>query len=259
MGRDLEEPAELTPRDWHTRYLLQSRWTAEIRNYLYQRASIKDARRVLEVGCGSGVICSDLHEHTQAQVVGLDIDPSILKLANNLEKSTAYINGNALSLPFSPQTFDIVLCHYFLLWIADPSVALKEMARVCIPGGSILALAEPDYGGRIDHPDELIELGRLQTESLKRQGADPICGRKLAGWFHQAGLLKVESGILDSQWKDISSEADRSSEWTMLKHDLEGTLPPADLEKYRLTDENAWKDGSRILFLPTFYAFGTAP
>ncbi len=256
MGRDLEESAELTPLDWHTRYLLQSRWTAEIRNYLYRRASIKDARWVLEVGCGSGVICSDLHQYSQAQVVGLDIEPSILKLANSMENSTEYINGNALSLPFPSRSFDIVVCHYFLLWIADPRLALKEMARVCRSSGSILALAEPDYGGRIDHPYELVEIGRLQADSLKRQGADPLAGRQLSAWFHQAGLMGIECGVLGGQWKGASDKKIRTSESVMLKHDLDGLLSPTELEKFTIIEEKAWEEGSRILFIPTFYAFG---
>ena len=252
----MEEPATLTPLDWHTRYLLQSGWTAEIRKYLYQRASIQDARRILEVGCGSGVICSGLHNDGRADVVGLDIDLSILMLAQDLDKSTYYLNGDAMLLPFPSQTFDTVVCHYFLLWVVDPVTALKEMARVCRSGGSVLALAEPDYGGRIDHPDELVKLGRLQADSLKQQGADPLAGRQLSAWFHQAGLVAVECGVLGGQWRNVPDEVTRASERMMLKHDLEGILSSEELEQFRIIEDNAWMDGSRVLFIPTFYAFG---
>ncbi|MGA9398719.1 MAG: methyltransferase domain-containing protein [Anaerolineaceae bacterium] len=258
MGRDLEEPAGLKPLDWHTRYLLQSGWTAEIRKYLYQRASIQDARRILEVGCGSGVICSGLHHDGRSDVVGLDIDLSILRLAKDLDKPGYYTNGDAMSLPFSSQTFDSVVCHYFLLWVTDPGAALKEMVRVCRSGGSVLALAEPDFGGRIDYPDELIKPGKLQADSLKRQGADPLAGRQLSSWFHRAGLVAVEYGVLGGQWRNVPEEATRASEWLMLKHDLEGILSSEELEQFRIIEENAWKDGSRVLFIPTFYAFGRA-
>jgi len=40
--------------DWHKRYVQQAGWTSELRNYLFKRAGLSGARRVLEVGCGSG-------------------------------------------------------------------------------------------------------------------------------------------------------------------------------------------------------------
>jgi SAM-dependent methyltransferase len=256
MGGCLEESSELTPHEWHSRYLLQSGWTAEIRKYLYQRASIKDARTVLEVGCGSGVICADLHEHGQAEMLGLDIDLPMLRLAKEMDLQTNYVNADALILPLPSHTFDLVICHYFLLWVSDPVAALKEMARVSGAGGSILALAEPDYGGRIDHPDELVELGKLQADGLKRQGADPLSGRKLSSWFHQAGLEDVECGVLGGQWKNAPSDLSRASEWRILKHDLERLVTPEELEYFHEREELAWQEGNRVLYIPTFYALG---
>ena len=50
----------LTPLDWHDRFSLQARWTRELRHYLYKRAGLEAARRVLEVGCGSGVVLGEL-------------------------------------------------------------------------------------------------------------------------------------------------------------------------------------------------------
>ena len=96
--------------------------------------------------------------------------------------------GMACHLPFADQSFDVVLCHFLLLWLKTPVVALKEMARVCMPGGAVLALAEPDHDSRIDSPLELEKLGRLQTHGLKEQGANTRAGRQLSGWFIQAGL-----------------------------------------------------------------------
>ena len=66
----------------------------------------------------------------------------------------------------------------------------------------MLACAEPDYGGRIDYPDELSEIGRLQMMSLARQGANPQVGRKLKAILREAGIREVEVGILGGQWKN---------------------------------------------------------
>ena len=144
-----------------------------IRDYLYQRASLSNARRLLEVGCGSGVICKSLHQHSPATVTGLDLDRHILKIADEYDCSSYFINGDGNQVAFDNSVFDVVICHYFLLWLISPVNVLKEMARVCRSGGQVLALAEPDYDSRIDFPADLQILGKLQTEGLNRQGIDP--------------------------------------------------------------------------------------
>ena len=74
------------------------------------------------------------------------------------------------------------------------------MRRVVQPGGWVAALAEPDYGGRIDYPDALAALGWKQAAAVHAQGADIYAGRKLAGWLGQAGLKDIQVGLLGGQW-----------------------------------------------------------
>jgi hypothetical protein len=45
--------------DWHSRYLQQAGWTSKLRGYLFQRAGVDKASRVLEVGCGTGAVLKD--------------------------------------------------------------------------------------------------------------------------------------------------------------------------------------------------------
>jgi ubiquinone/menaquinone biosynthesis C-methylase UbiE len=160
--------------DWHKRFVQQAAWTSEIRLYLFERAGMQAAKRVLEVGCGTGAILSGLA--TQAVMHGLDKDQARLSEARRHAPKANLACADALALPYASGIFDITFCHFLLLWVGDPFLALREMKRVTRPGGSILALAEPDYGARVDKPDELAVLGRWQTESLRRQGADPFIG-----------------------------------------------------------------------------------
>jgi len=136
---------------------------------------------------------------------------------------------------------------------------LEEMTRVTRPGGVILALAEPDYGGRIDYPAELAEIGRLQADALTRQGADINMGRKLAELFTAAGLQNVTSGVMGGEWTHKPSDADSELEWDTLASDLAGTLDPDRLSALRQLDSAAWQRGNRILYVPTFYAIGWVP
>ena len=130
------------------------------------------------------------------------------------------------------------------------------MVRAARPGSAIIAFAEPDYGGRIDYPPELEELGKLQTQALRRQGADPLTGRKLNEIFHRAGLKNIETGLLGGQWSGEPQPAQQASEWATLETDLAGLLPNARLKELRRQDADAWQAGRRVLFVPTFYAVG---
>jgi hypothetical protein len=120
----------------------------------------------------------------------------------------------------------------------------------------VLALAEPDYGGRIDYPPELAELGRLQVASLRQQGAEPELGRRLIGLFTNLGLESVEVGVLGAQWSGAISATEWESEWAVLRSDLGDSLPPSQLERLSQLDALAWQSGVRVLFVPTFYAWG---
>jgi SAM-dependent methyltransferase len=245
--------------EWHTWFTHQAGWTQQTRRWLYRRAKLSRARDILEVGCGTGVITEEL-TRLGANVVGLDIDPATLNFTSQRETHAIYVRGDGHALPFPDRAFDAVVCHYLLLWLAQPERGVREMARVTRPGGRVLACAEPDYGGRIDHPPELAALGRRQTEALRGQGADPEIGRRLGEIFTAAGL-QATVGTMANQWHappkpDAAPDGEFEAEWRMREHDLAGILAAEDLRRLRTIDRQALEEGRRVLFVPTFYALG---
>lgn len=245
----------LSIEEWHDRFCQQARWTEPLRAHLFSRPTIRRAQRILEVGCGTGAVSACVaRENPSARVIGLDIDIARLGFARSHDPASAYVAGNGVRLPFPPGAFDLVLCHYLLLWIPSPVDALREMARVAIPGGWVIALAEPDHSARIDYPSPLEELGAAQTAALTRQGADPALGRRLAELFTDAGLIVEETGILGSQ--DIPAEQTRLEselEWKILQDDIGHEISESEWKEYRQVDTDARRRGVRVLFIPTFY------
>jgi ubiquinone/menaquinone biosynthesis C-methylase UbiE len=244
------------PNDWHARFEQQAGWTENLRRYILTRLDLPANARILECGCGTGAISSRLSDYAQYRVHGIDLHMPFLRLAARQDPATRYCGANALHLPYASEAFDAVTCHFFLLWVPQAGAALAEMVRVARPGAAVIAFAEPDYGGRIDHPIPLAELGALQAQSLRHQGADPNMGRKLSGLFHSAGLSRVETGLLGGQWQGAPSSAEIDAEWTTLEADLAAMLSQARLEELRRIDYHAWEAGERVLFVPTFYAIG---
>ncbi len=249
----------LSAQDWHQRYLQQARWTQPLRQYLYKKVELSQAKSILEIGCGTGALLAELSTFPLAVIHGLDIAPENLNLAADVVANARLICGDAHQLPYANNAFDIVYCHFLLLWVEHPGQAVREMLRVARPGGVVLALAEPDYAGRIDFPEALSELGKRQAEALRKQGANPDIGRQLASLFAQAGLRGIEAGVLGSQWKTSFAPEELELEWKVLYSDLLDMVGETRLKALQEIDTQAWQSGTRILFVPTFYAWGQKP
>jgi len=271
----------MTPPDWHQRYTQQARWTQPLREYSYEQVSLNSAMRVLDVGCGTGALELELLRLSQGNIFGLDIDPANLALAITHAPGAFYVQADAHQLPLPAGAFDIVLCHFLLLWVSDPVQVVREMRRLARPGGAVLALAEPDYAGRIDYPTEFALLGECQREALIRQGAQPDLGRRLGEVFSLAGLESIETGILGGQWKQPPTREEWELEWQVFENDLISSQQPepviarnehrddavasrirnvpdlkTELARLKQQDWSAWQHRARILFVPTFYGWG---
>jgi SAM-dependent methyltransferase len=247
----------LSITQWHQRYQQQARWTRDLRVYIYNQVNLSQAQRILDVGCGTGVLESELAQFSSVRVFGLDLDHNSIRFAQQYAPNTPYTNGNCFNLPYSANCFDITLCHFLLLWVGNAMQALKEFARVTIPGGYVMALAEPDYGGRIDYPHDLSQMGIWQREALKDQGANPCIGRELRHLFFSAGLVNIEVGVLGAQWWENNVDQDLDLEWQVVHSDLNQNDAFLQQEsKLRVIDEASRATHQRILFVPTFYAIG---
>jgi SAM-dependent methyltransferase len=244
----------------HRRYLQQAAWTRDLRSYLFERVRDRSADRILEVGCGTGAVLMDIVAHPPSGkensqlIYGIDLDDRGLTECRNNVPPAILARGDALDLPFENHAFDVSLCHFLLLWVEHPIGALREMKRVS--RRHVLALAEPDYTRRIDLPPELAPLGQLQREALEAQGADVSIGSRLADLFDQAGIQIVETGPIAPLGQGKLTTADLESEWQVLETDLEGTVPESELARLRALDERAVLRGDRLLYVPTYFAWG---
>jgi ubiquinone/menaquinone biosynthesis C-methylase UbiE len=241
---------------WHQRYTQQARWTASVRARAFEVAGIADASRFLEVGSGTGVITGELQGKTSGRAFGVDIDRDAVRFAATSNREVRYSVADGSDLPFPASVFDAVVMHFVLLWVRDPLALLREAVRVVHTGGWVLCLAEPDYGGRVDHPIQLASLGRLQADALVRQGADPFVGRRLRELFREAGLRETVSGVLGAEWLERQDEEGLRSERETLEADLRGTVSDDEIARWREADGDAWERGTRVLYVPTFYAMG---
>ena len=250
----------LSAQDWHRRFEIQSQWTKATRDYIFQRAGILTSTYILDVGCGTGVLSRELTQYQIQNTFGFDINPKYIELAGTIAPSSSLQIADAHKMPFKGSSFDCVLCHYLMMWVDAPLAVLAEMKRVTKPGGVVLVLAEPDYGGRIDYPEPLAILNQWQTAALQNQGANPLMGRRLKALFHQARLTDIEVGVIGAQWKGEVAQEVLNSEWEIIRSDIETLNNNSEIAKIsdeiQKIDLAAWATGERVIYVPTFYAWG---
>jgi SAM-dependent methyltransferase len=107
---------------------------------LVRFAGIRAGERVLDVGCGTGVVALTA-ARAGAQVNGLDLTPALLERARQ-NATLAGVNidfkeGDAESLPYADGSFDVVVSQFGHMFAPRPEVAVREMLRVLKPGGRI--------------------------------------------------------------------------------------------------------------------------
>ena len=230
-------------------YQEQLDWTTSTRKYLYRQMDLFHAQQILEVGSGTGAILRDIRAtNSRARLIGLDQNFLALKYSQKKASNESSILGDAALLPFSSQTFDIVVCHYFLMWMKDPIATLHEMIRVTRIGGWIACLAEPDYGGRLDFPESKL-WNDVLLDSLS--AADPFIGRKLRTYFCQVGLkahVGLQSTVLSSETIYNFYEAEFAK--------LERFYYPENIEKLKKLSQLFITHNPEELFsfMPVFFA-----
>lgn len=244
---------DLTPDQWHEQFSRQAGWTRAMRTSLYRRANLLRARKVLDVGSGTGCVTQEIAARTRGQVTGVDLDPAMVAYAQKQEGQAQYRVGDVHHLPFENAEFDVTLCHFLLMWCRDPALAAREMVRVTRPGGAVLICAEPDYGGRIDYPD--LPLGAWQMEALRREGADPCLGRKLRGLFDLPDVRQVDVALIPGIWDLAALRAEFDAEWELWEQSLAGLVPAEELARAKAACRRAIEAGHRLVFVPTFCAF----
>lgn len=96
------------------------------------------ARSVLDVGCGDGFLSARLARRVP-RVVGLDTDAAVLERARARfpDAKVSWQRGDVLTHPFAPGSFDAVVSNATLHHLPDAEVALRRMAGLVRPGGTL--------------------------------------------------------------------------------------------------------------------------
>lgn len=167
----------------------------------YLLPSLRPGMDLLDVGCGPATITVGFVERVApGRVAGLEPGEGVLATARqNADAAGAgdrisFEVGDVYSLPYDDDSFGVVHAHQVLQHLSNPVAALKEMLRVCRPGG-IVAARDADYGAMTWFPDveEIEAWRRTYRETAYAGGYHPDAGRMLKSWAISAGFDDVRT------------------------------------------------------------------
>jgi SAM-dependent methyltransferase len=162
--------------------------------------AIVPGERVLEVGCGSGVVLRDLARRVgpQGRAVGLEYGaaflPTVRELAERegLAERIDVHQGDARAMPFADKEFDLALAATTLRHIPNGERGVAEMVRVVRPGGRVAVFEGDTDGCLINHPDRELTR-RIVASGTDDRTVDGQLARRLPGLLREAGLEDVRA------------------------------------------------------------------
>ena len=106
---------------------------------LVTAATPRSGERVLDIGCGTGIVTRLVREAvgSEGSVAGVDINPGMLAVAEQQTPGIEWYRAGADGLPLPDTSFDLVLSQLSLQFFPDRLAALREAHRVLRPGGRI--------------------------------------------------------------------------------------------------------------------------
>ncbi len=154
---------------------------------------------VLDVGCGEGFAIQHLfsHAHVQnIQVIGVDLRPHALTLAQQLNPHHAFTAGSIFRLPFDDDQIDLILCMEVLEHLDDPAEGMAELCRV---GREWMLLSVP-------HEPFFMGANFLRGKNMRAWGNDP---EHVNHWSSRGFLQFIKPYCHVVRWK-------RSFPWTLV-------------------------------------------
>lgn len=198
---------------------LFAEWAAKVAD----AARIAPGDRVLDVACGTGILTREASTRagTAGLVAGLDPGPGMLAVARRIAPAVTWREGVAEALPFSDDSFDVVVSQFGLMFFSDRRAALREALRVLRPGGR-LVIAVWDSLERI--PAYAAEVALLERIA-GRQAADAVRAPFVLGDREALAALFEESEVADVVVTTDRGTARFPGIRVMVGADLRGWLP----------------------------------
>ncbi|MFB6721755.1 class I SAM-dependent methyltransferase [Kribbella sp. NPDC056345] len=203
----------------HESVLRSHSWRTAENSAGYLLPHLRPGMSLLDIGAGPGTITADLARLVEpGRATALEATEDALAITRatfaELDLEIEFVVGDVHALDIPDDTYDVVHAHQVLQHVADPVQALREMRRVCKPGG-IVAARDSDYRAFAWYPTlpELDEWMELYQQMARANGGEPDAGRQLLSWALEAGFEKVDSTASNWTFADPDGRAFWGGMW----------------------------------------------
>lgn len=244
--------------------------THALRTWERKHLELEEGEHLLDVGCGLGDAALALADAlgSSGQIVGIDASAQMLTVAQERAQDARcgvrFSVGDAMSLNEAAHTFDAVRSERTLQWVADPKVAVVEMARMLRPGGRI-SLIDTDWSTlHLSVGDPNINDKVREAMCVERNRSSNV-GRRLAQLLAAAGLDITAQTTATHTWTawdpDETPAPDGCFSMESLAEDLvdAGQLNRSDTAEFVATVHSAARRGRFSMSLTMHAAMATCP
>lgn len=229
----------------HEAVMRSHRWRTAENSAGYLLPELHPGLSLLDVGCGGGTITVGLAERVApGRVTALEPADATMDEARGHAAERGvdveFRTGTVYALDIPDDTCDVVHAHQVLQHLGDPVGALREMRRVCRPGG-VVAARDADYAAMTWYPEipALADWLSVYRRTARANGGEPDAARYLRSWALRAGFTDVRCSA--SAWcytepEDRTRWAETWAERTLSGNFSEraqaaGVATPADLRR----------------------------
>ncbi len=159
--------------------------------------SLNADHRVLDVGCGPGMLTAELARRVgEPHVAAVDPSPPFVTTTSGRFPAADVQQASAEQLPFQDDSFDAALAQLVVHFMSDPAAGAREMARVTRPGGPVATCLWDQAGGTGPMSRFWQVAGRLDPSGRPEGRGPGTTEGELVGLLRHAGLSDVRPARL---------------------------------------------------------------
>lgn len=214
---------------------------AMMREYL-DAMGIDDAKDVLDVGCGTGVISRAIARRPgfKGKVIGIDLSPYLTHAAARLAAQEGVADridfraGDSHTLGIPDRSLDAVVAHTLLSHVDDPLAVLCEIRRILKPGAPV-AIFDGDFASMTFGSSDPMQGKRDEETIINAIVTQPRVMRQMPELLRQAGLTLTQS------FGYVVADVGRMDYWGPGIESFRKVLPKSGAMSQAQAD--AWADG----------------
>jgi ubiquinone/menaquinone biosynthesis C-methylase UbiE len=181
---------------------------------IWTGAGLKPGMRVLDLGCGPGIVSSAMAEMVSDGFVhGIDASPELLNQARKIQalrntQNLRFSEASIYELPSELCDYDFAYARFLYQHLQEPGKASEQIIQTLTPGGTVCIVDIDDAWLMLQpEPKGFQDFLSLAERGQEKRGGDRRVGRRLAAYLSEAGFEDVQTRVQVVTSHDLGMDA----------------------------------------------------